>query len=89
MQEGLTKTIDSYSHLRAELYRRRDGPSKASIYLGSGRGIYNHFLLVTYFPTYEFCPAVTYTESMSYILQSHMNFMLSDIGLLLLNWKIS
>ncbi|XP_074334562.1 3beta-hydroxysteroid-dehydrogenase/decarboxylase-like [Apium graveolens] len=37
LQEGLTKTIDSYSHLRAELYRRRDGPSKASIYLGSGR----------------------------------------------------
>nr|XP_017253255.1 PREDICTED: 3beta-hydroxysteroid-dehydrogenase/decarboxylase [Daucus carota subsp. sativus] len=37
LKEGLTRTIDSYSHLRAELYRRKDGPSKASIYLGSGR----------------------------------------------------
>ncbi|KAL8087666.1 hypothetical protein AgCh_037713 [Apium graveolens] len=37
LKEGLTRTIDSYSHLRAELSRRKDGPSKASIYLGSGR----------------------------------------------------
>lgn len=37
LQEGLNKTIDSYSDLRAELRRRKDGPSKASIYLGGGR----------------------------------------------------
>ncbi|KAK1386512.1 3beta-hydroxysteroid-dehydrogenase/decarboxylase [Heracleum sosnowskyi] len=37
LKEGLTRTIDSYSHLRAELCRRKDGPSKASISLGSGR----------------------------------------------------
>nr|XP_017246119.1 PREDICTED: 3beta-hydroxysteroid-dehydrogenase/decarboxylase-like [Daucus carota subsp. sativus] len=38
LKEGLRRTIDSYSHLRAELCCRKDGPSKALIYLGSRRG---------------------------------------------------
>lgn len=37
LQEGLRRTIESYSHLRAECRPKRDGPSKASIYLGRGR----------------------------------------------------
>ncbi|XP_054797227.1 3beta-hydroxysteroid-dehydrogenase/decarboxylase-like isoform X1 [Prosopis cineraria] len=39
LQEGLQRTIKSYPHLRAEnqLNTKREGPSKASIYLGSGR----------------------------------------------------
>lgn len=37
LQEGLERTIASYTHLRAEHQRKRDGPSKASIYLGNGR----------------------------------------------------
>ncbi|XP_074347830.1 3beta-hydroxysteroid-dehydrogenase/decarboxylase-like [Apium graveolens] len=36
LKEGISRTIDSFSHLRAEL-NRREGPSKASIYLGRGR----------------------------------------------------
>ncbi|CAB4296554.1 unnamed protein product [Prunus armeniaca] len=36
LQEGLKRTIESYPHLRAEQPRKREGPSKASIYLGSG-----------------------------------------------------
>ncbi|KAM7465128.1 hypothetical protein LguiB_012690 [Lonicera macranthoides] len=36
-QEGLRRTIESYSFLRAELQRKSEGPSKAYIYLGSGR----------------------------------------------------
>ncbi|XP_059450393.1 3beta-hydroxysteroid-dehydrogenase/decarboxylase [Corylus avellana] len=36
LQEGLKRTIESYSFLRAELPPKREGPSKASIYLGSG-----------------------------------------------------
>ncbi|KAL1337689.1 hypothetical protein HN51_032391 [Arachis hypogaea] len=39
LKEGLRRTIDSFSHLRAEnqLKPKREGPSKASVYLGSGR----------------------------------------------------
>ncbi|CAL5204923.1 unnamed protein product [Lathyrus oleraceus] len=39
LQEGLRRTIESYPHLRAEdqLTSKREGPSKASVYLGSGR----------------------------------------------------
>ncbi|KAI7990313.1 3beta-hydroxysteroid-dehydrogenase/decarboxylase isoform 2 [Camellia lanceoleosa] len=37
LQEGLRRTIESYSHLRAECRPKKDGPSKASIYLGRGR----------------------------------------------------
>ncbi|KAJ0091016.1 hypothetical protein Patl1_13734 [Pistacia atlantica] len=37
LQEGLRKTIESYSDLRAENQSKREGPSKASIFLGSGR----------------------------------------------------
>ncbi|KAL5712932.1 3beta-hydroxysteroid-4alpha-carboxylate 3-dehydrogenas(decarboxylating) [Ranunculus cassubicifolius] len=37
LQDGLKKTIESYSHLRAEQKQRREGPSKASIYLGKGK----------------------------------------------------
>ncbi|KAE9609293.1 hypothetical protein Lal_00020596 [Lupinus albus] len=39
LQEGLRRTIESYPHLRAESQpkTRREGPSKASIYLGRGR----------------------------------------------------
>ncbi|GAB2269498.1 3beta-hydroxysteroid-dehydrogenase/ decarboxylase isoform 2 [Dionaea muscipula] len=37
LQEGLERTIESYSHLRAERQSKRDGPSKAYLFLGSGR----------------------------------------------------
>ncbi|XP_014499775.1 3beta-hydroxysteroid-dehydrogenase/decarboxylase [Vigna radiata var. radiata] len=39
MQEGLKRTIESYAHLKAENQpkTKREGPSKASKYLGSGR----------------------------------------------------
>ncbi|POO00285.1 Hopanoid-associated sugar epimerase [Trema orientale] len=37
LQEGLKRTIDSYPDLRAEHQPKREGPSKASVYLGSGR----------------------------------------------------
>ncbi|KAF5186541.1 3beta-hydroxysteroid-dehydrogenase/decarboxylase isoform [Thalictrum thalictroides] len=37
LQDGLQRTIGSYSHLRAEPKLRREGPSKASIYLGNGK----------------------------------------------------
>uniref|UniRef100_A0A5B6ZIS1 Reticulon-like protein n=1 Tax=Davidia involucrata TaxID=16924 RepID=A0A5B6ZIS1_DAVIN len=37
LQEGLRRTIASYSHLRAEIQPKKDGPSKASRCLGSGR----------------------------------------------------
>ncbi|XP_058108580.1 3beta-hydroxysteroid-dehydrogenase/decarboxylase isoform X1 [Magnolia sinica] len=40
LKEGLKRTVESYSHLRAELHVKRrdtDQPSKASIYLGSGK----------------------------------------------------
>lgn len=39
LQEGIRRTIESYPHLRAEnqLKSKREGPSKASVYLGSGR----------------------------------------------------
>ncbi|KAL6988087.1 3beta-hydroxysteroid-dehydrogenase/decarboxylase isoform 2 [Sarracenia purpurea var. burkii] len=36
-EEGLRKTIESYSHLRAECQYRKDGPSKSYVYLGRGR----------------------------------------------------
>ncbi|KAF7148542.1 hypothetical protein RHSIM_Rhsim03G0017900 [Rhododendron simsii] len=35
-QDGLRKTIESYSHLRAECRPKKDGPSKSSICLGRG-----------------------------------------------------
>ncbi|KAK9086471.1 hypothetical protein Syun_028865 [Stephania yunnanensis] len=37
LQEGITRTIESYSHLRAEHQPRREGPSKAFKYLGGGK----------------------------------------------------
>lgn len=37
LQEGLERTIESYSHLRAEHQPIRDGPSKVHKYLGGGR----------------------------------------------------
>lgn len=39
LQEGIQRTIESYPHLRAknQLKSKREGPSKASVYLGSGR----------------------------------------------------
>ncbi|KAL8199953.1 hypothetical protein R6Q57_013521 [Mikania cordata] len=36
LQEGLKRTIESYSNLRAELLPRKEGPSKAVTYLGNG-----------------------------------------------------
>ncbi|KAI8562191.1 hypothetical protein RHMOL_Rhmol03G0015600 [Rhododendron molle] len=35
-QDGLRRTIESYSHLRAECRPKKDGPSKSSICLGRG-----------------------------------------------------
>ncbi|KAL8063540.1 hypothetical protein ABFX02_01G032600 [Erythranthe guttata] len=37
LQEGLRKTIDAYPHLRADVRSKRDGPSKAELFLGSGK----------------------------------------------------
>ncbi|KAE8735281.1 3beta-hydroxysteroid-dehydrogenase/decarboxylase isoform 2 [Hibiscus syriacus] len=37
LEDGLQKTIESFSHLRAESQPKREGPSKASVYLGRGR----------------------------------------------------
>lgn len=37
LEEGLKRTVESYPHLRAEQRSKREGPSKASMYLGSGR----------------------------------------------------
>ncbi|KAI4376460.1 hypothetical protein MLD38_014219 [Melastoma candidum] len=37
LQEGIKRTIESYADLRAENQPKREGPSKASIYLGNGR----------------------------------------------------
>ncbi|XP_022730544.1 3beta-hydroxysteroid-dehydrogenase/decarboxylase-like isoform X2 [Durio zibethinus] len=37
LEDGIQKTIESYSHMRAENQPKREGPSKASVYLGQGR----------------------------------------------------
>ncbi|XVE70815.1 hypothetical protein DITRI_Ditri10aG0100800 [Diplodiscus trichospermus] len=37
LEDGMKKTIDSYSRLKAENQPKREGPSKASVYLGQGR----------------------------------------------------
>ncbi|KZV28335.1 3beta-hydroxysteroid-dehydrogenase/decarboxylase isoform 2-like [Dorcoceras hygrometricum] len=37
LQEGLGRTIESYSHLRADARTKRIGPSKAELLLGSGK----------------------------------------------------
>ncbi|RZC65851.1 hypothetical protein C5167_009533 [Papaver somniferum] len=47
LQEGLKRTIDSYSHLRADL-TKREGPSKSYLLLGSGKDM-NPFLYVFIF----------------------------------------
>ncbi|PWA75698.1 3beta-hydroxysteroid-dehydrogenase/decarboxylase isoform 2 [Artemisia annua] len=36
LQEGLKRTIESYSDRRAELLPRKEGPSKAAVFLGNG-----------------------------------------------------
>ncbi|GAV63869.1 3Beta_HSD domain-containing protein/Reticulon domain-containing protein [Cephalotus follicularis] len=37
LQEALKRTVESYPHLRAECQPKREGPSKATVYLGNGR----------------------------------------------------
>ncbi|KAF5748373.1 hypothetical protein HS088_TW04G00326 [Tripterygium wilfordii] len=37
LKEGLKRTLETYPHLRAEHQPKREGPSKASVYLGNGR----------------------------------------------------
>ncbi|KAL3644582.1 3beta-hydroxysteroid-dehydrogenase/decarboxylase isoform 2 [Castilleja foliolosa] len=37
LQEGLRRTIESYPHLRADVQTKKDGPSKAELFLGSGK----------------------------------------------------
>lgn len=37
LEDGIQKTIESYSYLRAEIQPKREGPSKASVYLGQGK----------------------------------------------------
>ncbi|KAE8665294.1 3beta-hydroxysteroid-dehydrogenase/decarboxylase isoform 2 [Hibiscus syriacus] len=37
LEDGLQKTIESFSHLRAENQPKREGPSKVSVYLGRGK----------------------------------------------------
>ncbi|XP_022132013.1 3beta-hydroxysteroid-dehydrogenase/decarboxylase [Momordica charantia] len=36
LQEGIQRTIEAYSHLKAEHQHKREGPSKASVYLRGG-----------------------------------------------------
>lgn len=38
LQEGIRRTLDSYQHLRAGVQTERDGPSKAKLLLGNGKG---------------------------------------------------
>lgn len=45
LKEGIKRTVDSYSHLRAENQLKRVGPSKASVLLGSGRGTKRFFCI--------------------------------------------
>lgn len=47
MQEGLERTVESYQHLRAQIKSKREGPSKASMCLGSGRGMDHPTILGT------------------------------------------
>jgi len=51
LQEGLRRTIESYAHLKAENQpnTKREGPSKASKYLGSGRGVNNQLYVSNFF----------------------------------------
>ncbi|CAN0887769.1 3beta-hydroxysteroid-dehydrogenase/decarboxylase isoform 2 [Linum grandiflorum] len=37
LEEGLKRTLESFSHLSADNQPKREGPSKASLYLGNGR----------------------------------------------------
>ncbi|XP_055803173.1 3beta-hydroxysteroid-dehydrogenase/decarboxylase-like isoform X1 [Solanum dulcamara] len=46
LQDGLRRTIESYPHLRAEQRPKKEGPSKASLFLGSGRGSVSVALMI-------------------------------------------
>ncbi|GKV00031.1 hypothetical protein SLEP1_g12793 [Rubroshorea leprosula] len=39
LQDGIKRTIESYSDLKAENQPKREGPSKASLFLGRGRDV--------------------------------------------------
>ncbi|PPD72294.1 hypothetical protein GOBAR_DD30806 [Gossypium barbadense] len=43
LEDGLRKTIESFSHLRAECQPKKGGPSKASVCLGRGKGTFISF----------------------------------------------
>nr|GEZ43242.1 3-beta hydroxysteroid-dehydrogenase/ decarboxylase-like isoform X1 [Tanacetum cinerariifolium] len=43
LQEGLRRTIESYSDLRADVYLKKKGPSKANVYLGNGIGMDHYY----------------------------------------------
>ncbi|GJS39543.1 3-beta hydroxysteroid-dehydrogenase/ decarboxylase-like protein isoform X1 [Tanacetum coccineum] len=43
LQEGLRRTIESYSDLRADVYLKKKGPSKATVYLGNGIGMDHYY----------------------------------------------
>ncbi|MBA0747602.1 hypothetical protein Gogos_004508 [Gossypium gossypioides] len=49
LEDGLRKTIESFSHLRAECQPKKGGPSKASVYLGRGRGLRVVFQFFSFF----------------------------------------
>ncbi|CAN4123733.1 unnamed protein product [Withania somnifera] len=48
LQEGIRRTIESYPHLRAERRSLKEGPSKASLFLGSGRGWFSSIIWETW-----------------------------------------
>ncbi|KAJ8440120.1 hypothetical protein Cgig2_003445 [Carnegiea gigantea] len=48
LQEGIERTIESYSHLRAEHQPKRDGQSKIHRYLGGGKAFYYNFIASGY-----------------------------------------
>ena len=58
LQEGLKRTIESYSDLRAELLPRKEGPSKAAVYLGNGLGMDNYDINFTFNLLKYFIPRI-------------------------------
>lgn len=71
LQDGLRKTLESFSHLRAECQPKKGGPSKASVYLGRGRGT---FICFCFFYDARLCfYNVPYTSSQVISLEVIVN----------------
>ena len=61
-QDGIQKTIESYSYLRTENQPKREGPSKASVYLGQEKG---NIISPAAFMMSEYACVVLYTMDTS------------------------